>query len=556
MASEVVKDAAYWRQWAEDRRKAREQQRQPVVQVQKAQAVPAVVQAALDDPANFAVWPLRLQTPPHHLTWYALSQMYKVDPRYRKLLILAPTNWGKTTVWNLALPLYEISKDKAIQGGLIGNNLYNVRAKMANIKRQLTDNRELVEAFGYRSADDPTPRFRPRSKDIKWSAEEIVVAGAFEAAQAAGKMLDQPTLSVFSWDSKMEGRHWDWAVCDDIAEYRETQSALIREQHLDWYHNVFKHRMNPNGRQVWIGTRAHAADLYQELIDSKEYVVIDDLQALTRDADGNEVSTWPERYPTEMLLKEREEDLISFLLKRMNEIAGKGLTEFDKSETEACRDPHLSYYQNLGNLPKWLADKNLIRFAGVDLAVGTTFESKYFVTFVIGVDKSTGERYLLHLARGKWPVSKQRQTVREIVGAWSPNEIVVENNGVQSYFYEDSLEGLPIKPVNTSSNKVDLGEGIPSLVALTKAKKVHIPWCTAYDQTISAPFLKELKDYPKGESSDIIMAWWFAERRMRLTLFSGTKIEENRNFLQRFARRPLMRRAGGQLNAPHGRYRT
>ena len=540
-------DQERWKQWAERRRSEQTAR----VEVKAAQDVTALRTLAVASPANFARNPLGLLVPPHHEEWYRLSQLYATDPKYRKVLILAPTDWGKSTVWGLTVPIYEIVKDRAIQIGLVGSDMPNAKRRLATIVRQITGNRALVEGFGHRGSDG-VARFKPQKRVDRWTTEEVVVEGAAEAAEAKGIMLDNATLAVFGWESHMEGRHWDLAICDDVVDYQEAQSALRRAQYLDWYLNVFTKRVRPDAREVWIATRAHSNDLYQYIMDSGKYTVIDFPQALEVGPDGKEASTWEERHTTASLIEERELDPVSFELKRMNKIVGGSLSEFDRDQIELCKDKDLRYYGNSQNFPNGMKAKNLAVYIGVDLATGFTLESKFFVVYVVGVDRATGDRYLLHLVRGKFSTSDQKAAVKEAHAAWGAVKILVENNGTQRYFYEDSFEGLPVHGLNTGNNKVDLGEGIPSLVALIKAKKLHIPWGDAHAQFVSGPFVKEMLDYPKGETTDCVMAWWFAEREIRQLFLSGAKIQEHRNFFRRQAPRTI-RQAGGFLHRRYGR---
>ncbi|MGI0017021.1 MAG: hypothetical protein ACREBU_26660, partial [Nitrososphaera sp.] len=142
-----VQDRTYWKRRSAE---GREQRffRTATVQVKSAVDLDELKMGALADPAKFAIWPLRLMVPPHHAEWYRLSQLYKTVEKYRKLLILAPTDWGKSTVFNLCVPLYEIVKDRSIRIGMIGNNLDNTKQRFSTIKSHLTDNKDLIQAFG------------------------------------------------------------------------------------------------------------------------------------------------------------------------------------------------------------------------------------------------------------------------------------------------------------------------------------------------------------------------------------------------------------------------
>ena len=520
------------------------------VKVIRGTDLPALREEAYADPVNFAKWPIGLTTPPtpaHQWAWLRLSQAYKADPRLRKIIVLAPTGSGKTSIWNVILPIYEICRDRSIKIGLVGSSVYNARPKLSAITRQLTDNEDLIRAFGYvdPSDRDQEPRFRPK-KPVKWTIDELLVAGAEGAAHSI-----DPTLAVFGWESKMEGRHWDLAVFDDVTDYIEAQSPIYREQQRAWYENVVKHRMKPNSREFWIGTRSHAGDLLGYLIDTKEYVVIDEPQALIIDPEtGEEKSYWEELYPYNQLKKEQNRDPISFALKRMNQIVGIGVTEFQKTDIEKCKDQHLVYYGNRQNLPLWLKQKDLWFYSGVDLGgVTATKESKFFVIFTVAVDRQTGDRYLVHLVRTKTGVAEQRRLVCEVHAAWGSHKVMVENNSLQAYFYEDQFQGLPVQPVVTGSNKVSLDEGLPTLVSLVKAGILHIPWGSADAQVVSYPFVKELEDHPYGETSDCIMGWWFCEREIRKLFFEVGNVQENRNFFRR-RRIPIVRSAGGFRRMP------
>lgn len=505
------------------------------VGVEKATNIPRLREEALSDPAKFAEWPIGLTLPPHQREWLRLSQLYKTDPKYRKIIVLAPTGSGKTTVWDVVLPIYELCLNRGLKVGLVGSSAYNVRPKLAAISRQLLDNEDLIAAYGYRDSEDKeqTPRFQPK-KATRWTIDEIRVVGASTDAHSI-----DPSIACFGWESKMEGRHWDLFVGDDVTDYIEVQSGIYREQQRAWYENVVKHRMKPNAREFWIGTRSHAGDLLGYLMDSGEYTVIDEPQAIVIDPVTNEEkSYWPEMFSIEQLQKERDRDPVSFALKRMNQIVGSGITEFPKADIEKCKDKRLAYYGNRQNLPKWLKDKDLRFYAGVDLGgVVATRESKYFVIYVAAVDKASGNRYLVHLVRTKTGVAEQRAKVKEAYAAWGVSKILVENNSLQAYFYEDAFEGLPVEGLQTGSNKVSLEEGIPTLVSLAKAGKLHIPWEDAYAQTVSSPFIKELEDYPHGETGDIVMAWWFTEREARKLFFEAGSVSEHRNFFRR--RRPI-----------------
>jgi hypothetical protein len=199
----------------------------------------------------------------------------------------------------------------------------------------------------------------------------------------------------------------------------------------------------------------------------------------------------------------------------------------------------LGAYQNIGNVPDTLMRQGLVVYMGVDLAVGLTRAAKAFVILVNAVNPATGDRYILDLVRGQFPVTKQRELLRMMADRWAPREIVVESNAQQRYFYEGEFVNLPVVPLATGATKHDLIEGIPALIALVQGRKVHIPWKDAFAQSLFGPFVTELVNYPRGETHDILMAWWFTERRIRMALARQIQAEANYNFLRRW--KPFIR---------------
>jgi len=114
----------------------------------------------------------------------------------------------------------------------------------------------------------------------------------------------------------------------------------------------------------------------------------------------------------------------------------------------------------------------------------------------------------------------KRATLDEYL-LWSPSEIKVENNGLQTWLLEDIEDSaniyseLPIVAHRTGTNKSSLLEGLPMLSTLMRNHKIIIPYGDAATKEKIEPFLTELRNHPLGASTDIIMAWWFAELAYR-----------------------------------------
>lgn len=157
----------------------------------------------------------------------------------------------------------------------------------------------------------------------------------------------------------------------------------------------------------------------------------------------------------------------------------------------------------------------LRRFGGNDIAAGESKDSAYTVVAVIGIDQKTKHRWLLHVTRRRGlSMGEQFNLLSGVYDEWEWENCGVESNGIQigiERHYEK--EGIiPTAPIHTGAKqKTDEEIGIPSMASQFQAKLWHIPWGDDYSRERMKPVVDELKSYPMGKFSDIVMALYFAE---------------------------------------------
>ena len=226
-------------------------------------------------------------------------------------------------------------------------------------------------------------------------------------------------------------------------------------------------------------------------------------------------SLWPAKWSVDALLQRRDDIGIANFAKQYQ---GETLSEVGRSFAEKDIQDSLSSRETIKADKTQIPDWKII--SGEDLAGGKSARASWTVILTLGID-SAGLHHLVDIWRehAAYPTIK-RATLDEYL-LWSPSEIKVENNGLQTWLLEDIEDSaniyseLPIVAHRTGTNKSSLLEGLPMLSTLMRNHKIIIPYGDAATKEKIEPFLTELRNHPLGASTDIIMAWWFAELAYR-----------------------------------------
>jgi hypothetical protein len=159
------------------------------------------------------------------------------------------------------------------------------------------------------------------------------------------------------------------------------------------------------------------------------------------------------------------------------------------------------------------------KYAGVDPASESRPGSAIFV-----VAKSpTGLRLPIEIRRGSWTGSDLVANISDVVNKYGLQVCMVENNALQGWIMQWALEkdkSLPLKGYHTGKQKQDELEGLPGLEVEMENGSWIFPskewdghkgscqcgWCQ---------WEREMLDYPQSETSDCVMAMWFAREASR-----------------------------------------
>jgi hypothetical protein len=161
--------------------------------------------------------------------------------------------------------------------------------------------------------------------------------------------------------------------------------------------------------------------------------------------------------------------------------------------------------------------------AGLDPA-GANKGSGYTAMVLLAVDLNTGHRFVVDaIAEKAMKAPRMKQLMFEWTDRYPIYEWRVESNGVQSQLVQYNEEvmqhlakrGVRVVPHQTHGNKWDAEFGVESIAPLFSQKLVSIPWAGRSTAQNFQRMIEEFISFPMGVTSDLVMAFWFAELGIR-----------------------------------------
>jgi len=391
---------------------------------------------------------------------------------------LLPRGGAKTTWDNTILCAWMVSKFKDIRIGMVSNTDAQSRDFSRAIKYTIEANDAHKDVF-----PDCTP------SSSKWTDKEWLRAGSRWHGSK------DVTLYSVGVGGAIISKRFDLILMDDILDEENTQSVDQREAVEVWFKKTLKPCLAPDGAVVVIGTRWGEDDLYEQFmrptVDGgfgwKSHVV----SALTEDDEGRLVSYWPEYWPVDRLLKEKEEmGSALFSCSYQNDISG--LLEgnifhgpFDHFQT--LPEGHTYTYR-----------------MGVDLASSVKERADYTARATTAEDMcrddcaQKGNFYVLSAYRDK----RESHHAEFVHDGWLayPNIglVIVESQQFQSTLIQEVMENYPKIPIEGKKADTDKVTRARAVAAKYEAHKVH------HHVTLrGSAFETEMLSFPKGHDDFI-----------------------------------------------------
>lgn len=421
---------------------------------------------------------------------------------YRRVLINIPPYHSKSTLVSVFDTVYDICYDKNLRTAIVSKSLDFAEAFVRQISEILTNEELYAETEG-NLIDDFGP-FKPEGKST-WNNQEIIVAGRTRAEK-------DPTVKALGFGNQIYGRRFDKIKFDDVATLENSKNPDRVMGMLEWIDKEALSRIGKSGIAIWIGTRVAPGDVYSTLQNRPGYKVIR-YPALIDDE--LETVLWPEHFPySQVLIHRSEMSPADFQLVYQNvDVPGLNAS-FTADMMEASKDTNrqVGHYESGWRL-----------IAGLDPAGGNK-GSGFTAMVLLAVDLNTGKRFVVDAVAER---SMKAPRLKQLMFEWSEKypiyEWRVESNGVQSQLVQYNEEiiqhlakkGIRVVPHQTHSNKWDADFGVESLAPLFHAELVSIPWAGAHSAQKFQKLLEEFIAFPMGITSDLVMAFWFAELGIR-----------------------------------------
>ncbi len=438
----------------------------------------------------------------HELPPFHLEIVDSLRSSTRRMLVNIPPYHSKSTLISVFDTIYDICYDKNLRTAIVSKSQPFAETFVRQIEEVLTNN-ELYEHTEGNLIDDFGP-FKP-DKGATWNNREFIVSGRTRPEK-------DPTVIALGFGAQIYGRRFDKIKFDDVATLENSRNPDRVAQMLEWIDKEALSRVGKSGKVIWVGTRVAPGDIYSTLSQRPGYKVIRYPALLD---DEREEVLWPEHFPYEQVLIHRSEmQPADFQLVYQNvDVPGLNAS-FTPEMLEDAKDTS----RQMGHHAEgW----RLI--AGLDPAGGNK-GSGYTAMVLLAADLNTGKRFVVDVIAEK---SMKAPRMKQIIFEWSDMypiyEWRVESNGIQSQLVQYNEEiiqhlakrGIRVIPHQTHSNKWDADFGVESISPLFLAELVSIPWAGAQTAKKFQKMIEEFIAFPMGVTSDIVMAFWFAELGIR-----------------------------------------
>lgn len=453
----------------------------------------------------------RLPIPDFHRQWYWLAV------REKNLLNLAPRDHAKTSVHTIFRTVWEICVNRNIRYFIIMATQELARLALNEIKSNLVQNERIKAGFGiFNPAELPANQ---RTVDADWTHDSITV-------NRSDYSLKDPTVAIAGSTKQVLSRRVDRLVEDDIVDDKIAFSAAESERLVRWEASDVQPILASDGQHIVTGTLYSKRDYYHGIMEQSIEkggvwrVVVSD--AIIDEA--KKIVLWKDRWSWDDLVERRaKQGRIRFNRNYRNIIIDDSGSPFPMiwfeggvSESgvmyKGCYDDRYVLGQPNHRGSKWLRFSVL----GVDPAIGQTRESKYFAAVLLGLTYDN-DIVIAEIVRGQFGFVAQKRIVIDLYEQWRPRYVAVESNAYQKALVEgieEQYRGMPISTVfSTPGAKSKPDIGVPAMDIWFETGRIRIPRGNQRSIDMTDALVEELHLWGKGNTSDIVMALWFAFKK-------------------------------------------
>jgi len=139
---------------------------------------------------------------------------------------------------------------------------------------------------------------------------------------------------------------------------------------------------------------------------------------------------------------------------------------------------------------------------------------------------------IVEIRRGIMGMRQTIEQIQEIIQLYHPDYLIFEHSAFARWLYEDPMLQVIRRHVrvlghNTGAHsKGDEKMGVNSLTYEFEKGRVRLPWGDPEARNMSELLFREVREFPAGETDDVLMALWFIKWRYKylipVNVFSDT----------------------------------
>lgn len=332
---------------------------------------------------------------PHYFSQPAAQfhrQLIDMALHYQRVAVAAPRGHAKSTVMSFAYPLWAVLTGRKKFLCIFSASHALAGSFLSSIREELEENAKIIGDFGDQRGGPPWSSRTLRLKD----GQRLRAFGAGERFRGIKNRQHRPDL----------------IICDDLEEDEAVESKPRREKLKAWYLKGLVNTLDPAGSIFVIGTILHEASLLSELLENEQYE-----RRLWKAIQDDSTALWPERWSLTALEAMRAEiGALNFEQEYQQNPAREGI----------FRREWIRYYD-----PAAIKGKRLDVYMAVDPAISKTTTADYSAIVVVGVDRETGDVYVLYVFRARLSVLDQIAKVFEVALRYKPLRIGIETTAYQ-----------------------------------------------------------------------------------------------------------------------------